>query len=65
MKLLSVKIENFRLLKDFNMKFATGTKKNLTVVRAANETGKTTLLYALQWAIFGDISLPKKAWTFD
>jgi len=64
MKLLSVKIENFRLLKDFNMKFATGTKKNLTVVRAANETGKTTLLYALQWAIFGDISLPKKGVDF-
>ena len=64
MKLLSVKIENFRLLKDFNMKFSTGTKKNLTVVRAANETGKTTLLYALQWAIFGDISLPKKGVDF-
>jgi DNA sulfur modification protein DndD len=60
MKLLGVKIENFRLLKDFKMKFASESKKNLTVVRAANETGKTTLLYALQWAIFGDISLPKK-----
>ena len=35
MKLLGVKIENFRLLKDFKMKFASESKKNLTVEEAS------------------------------
>ncbi len=64
MKLLKVKIENFRFLKSFELKFATDSKKNLTVVRAANESGKTTLLYALQWAIFGENALPKRGADF-
>ena len=32
--------------------------KNLTVIRAENETGKTTMLTALQWAFYGDEALP-------
>jgi DNA sulfur modification protein DndD len=58
MKLLSVKIENFRLLKDIKIDFSTDTDKNLTVVRAANGSGKTTLLHALQWGLYGNEGLP-------
>lgn len=58
MKLLRAHIENFRLLRDLTIEFATGTTRNVTVIRAANESGKTTLLTALQWGLFGDSALP-------
>lgn len=60
MKLVSASIENFRLLKDVEFDFARERDRNLTVIRAANESGKTTLLAALQWALFGDEGLPDK-----
>ena len=58
MKILRANIENFRLLREVTLEFATGAQKNVTVIRAANESGKTTLLIALQWALFGDDALP-------
>ena len=64
MKLLHVHIENFRLLKDIAFEFSTHGDRNLTVIRAANESGKTTLLTALQWGLFGDEALPNHGTTF-
>lgn len=58
MKLLGANIENFRLLKNIGLEFSTDNDRNLTVIRAANESGKTTLLTALQWGLFGDVALP-------
>ena len=58
MKLLRAHIGNFRLLRDLTFEFATGATRNVTVIRAANESGKTTLLTALQWGLFGDSALP-------
>jgi len=60
MKLLRAEFENFRLLRDIELTFSTDPERNLTVIRAANETGKTTILTALQWALYGDIALPGK-----
>lgn len=60
MKLIQAKYTNFRILKDFCLEFSTDPTRPLTVVRAANESGKTTLLYALQWGLFGDDALPNK-----
>jgi DNA sulfur modification protein DndD len=64
MKLLRAKIESFRLLKDVSFEFAVGEDSNLTVFRAANESGKTTLLMALQWGLFGDEALPERGRNF-
>lgn len=64
MKLLRACIKNFRLLRDVEFKFATGADKNLTVIRAANASGKTTLLTALQWGLFGDDALPERGNNF-
>ena len=64
MKLLHAHIENFRLLKDIAFEFSTHSDRNLTVIRAANESGKTTLLTALQWGLFGDEALPNHGTTF-
>ena len=50
--------ENFRLLRDVSIEFSTSFEKPLTVIRAENDTGKTTLLNALSWALFGDTALP-------
>lgn len=58
MKLIRSEINNFRLLKDLILDFSCDNEKNLTVIRAANETGKTTCKTALLWGIFGNRALP-------
>ena len=58
MHLLRARFENFRLLRNLELEFAVDRVKKLTVIRAANETGKTTILHALQWALYGDAALP-------
>lgn len=60
MKLISANIKNFRLLKNIDLNFSTSDDKPLTVIRAANETGKTTCLTALTWCLYGSSSLPNK-----
>ena len=60
MKLISAKIQNFRMLKDIYLEFSVDPEKPLTVIRAANETGKTTCLNALMWCLYGDNALPSK-----
>ena len=58
MKLIRAEFENFRLLRDLKLDFS--TDKTLTVIRAENETGKTTILNGLLWALYGDNSLPNE-----
>jgi DNA sulfur modification protein DndD len=60
MRLLRAEFQNFRLLRDLELSFSTDPHRNLTVIRAANESGKTTILHALQWALYGDEALPGK-----
>ena len=59
MRLIKARFDGFRLLTDIEVEFSTNSKKNITVVRAANESGKTTMLTALQWGLIGDQILPK------
>ena len=59
MKLIRAKFENFRLLRDLTLDFVTDSKRNLTVIRAENESGKTTILNGLQWALYDDKALPE------
>ena len=60
MRLLRAEFTNFRLLRDLILEFPTGTDKTLTIIRAENESGKTTILNGLQWALYGDDALPGK-----
>jgi DNA sulfur modification protein DndD len=60
MKLVRAEFQNFRLLRHLSLNFSTDDKRKLTVIRAENETGKTTILTGLQWALYGDDSLPGK-----
>ena len=58
MKFRRASFNNFRLLRDLEIEFSVQPQKPLTVVRAENETGKTTILNALQWILFGEEGLP-------
>jgi DNA sulfur modification protein DndD len=58
MRLLRAEFQNFRLLRDLELRFSSDPDRRLTVIRAANESGKTTILHALQWALYGDEGLP-------
>ena len=60
MKLIRAEFENFRLLRNLMLDFSTDNVKKLTVIRAENQTGKTTTLNALQWAFYGEDGLPGK-----
>lgn len=60
MKLLRAEFQNFRLLRDLELEFSIDPDRKLTVIRAANESGKTTILHGLQWALYGDAALPGK-----
>lgn len=60
MKLIKAHIRNFRLLKDLLLDFSTDSNKHLTVIRAANETGKTTCEMALIWGLYGSGALAGK-----
>ena len=64
MKLLRASFQNFRMLRDLELEFSTDSKKKLTVIRAANESGKTTILHGLQWALYGDAALPGRGTGF-
>ncbi len=48
------------MLRDLRLDFSSDSEKRLTVFRAPNETGKTTIVRALRWCLYGDNALPKK-----
>jgi len=60
MKLTKVIFNNFRLLRNLELDFSSDQGKKLTVIRAENESGKTTTLLGLQWGLYGDDALPDK-----
>ena len=60
MKLIKAHFKNFRLLKDLDLDFSDSDDKKLTVIRAANETGKTTCQYGLMWGLFGSKNVLRK-----
>lgn len=46
---------NFRQYKDFIIEFS--DKNGVTVVRANNSIGKTTLMQSIKWVLFGNDAL--------
>ena len=58
MKLIHAEFTNFRLLRDVMLDFSTDDEKRLTVIRAENESGKTTILTGIQWGLYGNNALP-------
>ncbi len=61
MRLIRARVRNFKLLEDVELEFSTKRNQPLTVIRAENGSGKTSLLYAFQWAFHGASGLPAMA----
>ena len=61
MRLIRAHVRNFKLLEDIQLEFSTKRDRPLTVIRAENGSGKTSLLYAFQWAFYGMAGLPAVA----
>ena len=53
MKIRSASFKNFKLLKDVRVEFGLEPGAPLTVVRAENASGKTSMLNGLRWGMFG------------
>ena len=60
MKLASAHIKNFKLLKSVDLAFSIDEARPLTVIRAENGSGKTSILYALRWAMYGAKGVPPR-----
>lgn len=59
MRLERARISNFKLLEDVELEFSTDPDRPLTVIRAENGSGKTSILYALRWALWGEHGIPE------
>lgn len=58
MKIERMCIENWRsFYKEYEITFATDPEKNVTLIRAENGFGKTNLLAAINWCLFGILPL--------
>ena len=49
----SLKIENFRQYRDADIKFSRDPKKAFTVLRGSNGAGKTNIMNAITWCLYG------------
>lgn len=55
MKILSLNIENFRAYKGpIQIDFSTDKNKNFTIIEGTNGTGKTSILNAITWCLYGE-----------
>ena len=59
MRLDSAHITNFKLLEDIELRFSTDPSRPLTVIRAENGSGKTSILQALRWGMWGEEGIPQ------
>ena len=56
MKLASLRIKNFRrFYGEQEITFSADAKKNFTIIHAENGTGKSNLLNAINWCLFGEL----------
>jgi DNA sulfur modification protein DndD len=62
---VSITLSNFAVYKGARITFSTEAGKPLTVFRAANQSGKTTLMRSLLWVLFGPSSLPPATRDFN
>ena len=52
-KLSYLEINNFRQYKDIKITFSQDSEKNFTVIRGANGAGKTNIMNAITWCLYG------------
>lgn len=61
MLLRSIRLKNFRQYKgEQTITFSCDEERNVTVILGDNTSGKTTLVQAFNWVLYGDINFPTK-----
>ncbi len=56
MKLISLRVKDFRrFYDDQEIKFSSNSKKIFTIIHAENGSGKSNLLNAINWCLYGDL----------
>jgi len=48
-----ISIKNYRCYKDLNLKFKTGSERNIVLLTGETEAGKTSLVNAMGWCLYG------------
>jgi DNA sulfur modification protein DndD len=61
MQIKYAEFRNFKLLEDVRLEFSMERSRPLTVIRAENGSGKTSILWALLWGFYGARGLPAGA----
>ena len=49
----TIKLENYRQYKDATIEFSRDPKRMLTVLRGNNGVGKTNIMNAITWCLYG------------
>lgn len=65
LKLRRIEICNFVCFDDIVIEPSTSSDRPLTIVRAENESGKTTFLRAIKWCMYGEKGLPGESARFS
>lgn len=61
MRIKSLRLKNFRQFKgDAAINFSCDTAQNVTIILGDNTFGKTTLLQAFNWCLYGEANLPNE-----
>ena len=53
MKINSIRLKNYRQYKDETIEFSTSDNKNFTIIQGTNGVGKTNILNAITWCLYG------------
>lgn len=56
MKIISLKLKNFRQFQDEQkIDFSTSEEKSLTLIKGESGNGKTTIIHAFEWVLYGNV----------
>ena len=60
MKIYDIKMKNYCQYRDATLEFSTDLQKKVTIIQGNNGTGKSNLLNAITWCLYGEERLVKQ-----
>lgn len=54
MKIFYLKMRNYRQYREVHIEFSTGSERSFTIIQGSNGAGKTTILNAITWCLYGE-----------